>query len=119
MTAVLEPVTANVVAADPSCPPWCVGALGHDSTDGYRYHAGREVAVPLGAPDVTAAVQACRDDDDIERGEPYVYLCGDGPNRKVDDWHASLTPAAAVQLGQALIAAGMEAAGLPRPLVSS
>ena len=105
------------------CPPWCLGSSDCKPTDDdstrTRYHVGEETSIRLGEPDVTACVAVSRDDEpDEAAGEPYVYLCGGGPHgREQDDWAEDLTPAAAVQLGQALIAAGMEAAGLARQAV--
>jgi len=97
------------------CPPWCLGTpecTGRDP-DATRYHAATEVSIPLGPPQVTALVVACRDDEPWESsGQPYVYLAGNGPVGTGHDWAELMTPAAAVQLGQALIAAGVEAAGL-------
>jgi hypothetical protein len=87
----------------PVCPPWCTRTAGHDSTDGLAYHEGRETVVRLGVPDVSAATLPCRDDDGAEQGTPYVYLCGDGPTGPVDyDWTASLSPTAALRVGQSL-----------------
>jgi hypothetical protein len=98
------------------CPPWCIGSpdcIGRDPEE-TRRHAAKETSIPLGAPHVTAFVVACRDDEpDEAAGQPYVYVGGDGLVGTGHDWAESLTPAAAVQLGQALVAAGLEAAGMP------
>lgn len=96
------------------CPPWCTETLGHGSTDGTVYHAGRETVVPLGEEHVTAAVAASRNDTPDAPGAPYVYLCGDGLVGTGHDWAESLTPTAAVQIGRALIAAAGKATGFKR-----
>lgn len=125
MTAVFAPpARPRLTAEEAQCPSWCLGVdcRSTDPSVTTRYHAGLDVSVPMGEPDVTASVSVSREDKaygDRERGAAYVYLCGGGPrDRMQDDWAESLTPAAAVQLGQALIAAGMEAAGLPRLAVT-
>lgn len=116
-TLILGGSGAHVVypLAPAPCPPWCIGSSdcrGRDP-EATRYHAAKETSVPLGPPKVTACVVASRDDEpDEAAGQPYVYLAGDGLVGTGHDWAECMTPAAAVQLGQALIAAGCQAAGL-------
>ncbi|MGI5179538.1 DUF6907 domain-containing protein [Dactylosporangium sp. CA-152071] len=97
------------------CPPWCRVTAECGAHREERHHEATAVNVGLGEPDVTALVVACRDDDDLrspDPGVPYVWLAGDGPTRGNHDWAEALTPAAALQLGQALIAAAIQAADL-------
>lgn len=99
------------------CPPWCIGSPECMPTDTdavrTRYHGGKETSVPLGPALVTVLVVVSRDDEpDQAAGQPYIYLAGDGPVGEKHDWAESMTPAAAIQLGQALIVAGVQAAGL-------
>lgn len=114
---VLGGSSAHVVYPAP-CPKWCKGSPECGKHREQRYHEGSSVSVPLGAPDVTASVTVSRDDDGIATGEPYVFLAGDGPIGNWHDWSESIDPDAAIELGQALIAAGMEAAGRARRAVT-
>ncbi|MEV8510819.1 hypothetical protein [Dactylosporangium sp. NPDC051484] len=111
-----------VASVEPApCPPWCIGTdCRSTDPDATRYHMGQDASVQLYEPDVTVCVTVCRDDDEAPAaGEPYVWISGDGPDRPMHDWAAMLPPAAAVELGQALIAAGLKAAGLARTAVAS
>ena len=113
MTAVLNRGDIATVAPT-GCPPWCVRADGHDSTDGSVYHEGRETAVKFGDPYISVTVAASRDDKPDRQGDPYVWMSADGLVGTGHDWVENLTPAAAVQLGRALIAAAGKVTGFKR-----